>query len=114
MGIISPAGAASAKAVVAGAQRNLPIYRQRNEETTKKDWTGKTTEEVWHGRAEAAVSLALQSVSITQECWDIARMLRHDPPAWLILMTAYHRLLPARSREEEELHQYVKEPAVGD
>ena len=29
-------------------------------------------------------------------------------------MTAYHRLLPTRSREEDELHQYVKEPVVGD
>ena len=29
-------------------------------------------------------------------------------------MTAYHRLLSAQSREEDELHQYVKEPAAGD
>ena len=29
-------------------------------------------------------------------------------------MTAYHRLLPYHSREEEQLQQYVKEPAVGD
>ena len=32
----------------------------------------------------------------------------------LILMTAYYRLLPAQSREEDDLHQYAKEPAVGD
>ena len=44
----------------------------------------------------------------------MARMLRHDPPARLILMTAYHRLLPYQSREEEELQQYVKESPVGD
>ena len=41
-------------------------------------------------------------------------MLRHDPPAQLILMTAYHRLLPAKSREEDDLHQYVKDPVAGD
>ena len=41
-------------------------------------------------------------------------MLRHDPPARLILMTAYHRLIPAQSREDDGLHQYVKEAAVGD
>ena len=29
-------------------------------------------------------------------------------------MTAYHRLLPYQSREEEELQQYVREPQVGD
>ena len=48
--------------------------------------------EQWHGRAEAAVNLALQAVGISQECLDIARMLRHDPPVWLNLMTVYHRL----------------------
>ena len=53
-------------------------------------------------------------VGITQECWDLARMLRHDSPVRLILMTACHRLLPAKSREEDGLHQYVKEPAAGD
>ena len=41
-------------------------------------------------------------------------MLRHNPPVRLILMTAYHRLLPARSREEDDLHQYVKDPVAGD
>ena len=44
----------------------------------------------------------------------LARMLRHNPPVRLILMTAYHRLLPARSREEDDLHQYVKDPVAGD
>ena len=29
-------------------------------------------------------------------------------------MTAYHRLLPAKSREEDDLHQYVKEPVARD
>ena len=29
-------------------------------------------------------------------------------------MTAYHRLLPAWSREEDDLHQYVKDPVAGD
>ena len=29
-------------------------------------------------------------------------------------MSAYHRLLPAKSREEDELHQCVKEPVAGD
>ena len=29
-------------------------------------------------------------------------------------MTAYHRLLPAKSREEDDLRQYVKDPAAGD
>ena len=41
-------------------------------------------------------------------------MLRHDPLVRLILMTAYHRLLPAKSREEDDLHQYAKEPVAGD
>ena len=41
----------------------------------------------------------------------MARMLRHNPP---ILMTAYHRPLQARSREEDDLHQYVKDPVAGD
>ena len=41
-------------------------------------------------------------------------MLRHNPPVRLILMAAYHRLLPAKSREEDDLHQYVKDPAAGD
>ena len=74
----------------------------------------RTVEEQWHGRAEAAVNLGLQPVGVSQECLEIARMLRHDPPVRLILMTAYHSLLPYHSREEEELHQYVKEPVVGD
>ena len=73
MGIISPAVATYAKAVIAGVQRDLPAYRKRDEETTKKDWTEKTTEEEWHGRAEAAVNLALQSVGISQG------MLGHCP-----------------------------------
>ena len=114
MGIISPAAATYAKAVLAGVHRDLPVYRGRDDETTKRDWTVKTVEEEWHGRAEAAVNLALQSLGISQECLEVARMLRHDPPVRLILMTAYHRLLPYQSREEEELQQYVKEPVVGD
>ena len=103
IGIIGPA-----------AHRDLPTYRRRDDETTNKDWTVKTVEEEWHGRAEAAINLALQSVRISQECLDIARALRHDPPVRLILMTAYHRLLPYQPREEEELQQYVKEPLAGD
>ena len=74
----------------------------------------KLPEEQWHSRAEAVVNLQLQHVGVSQECWDLARMLRHNPPVRLILMTAYHRLLPARSREEDDLHQYVKDPAAGD
>ena len=114
MGIISPAAAAYGQAVFAGVHRDLPVYRRRDDSTTNKGWTEKTVEEAWHGRAEAAVTLALQTAGISQECMDIARMLRHDPPVRLILMTAYHRLLPYQSREEEELQQYVKEPPVGD
>ena len=114
MGIISPAAAAYGKAVLAGVHRDLPVYRRRDDETTNRDWTAKPVEEEWHGRAEAAVNLALQSIGISQECLEIARMLGHDPPVRLILMTAYHRLLPYQSREEEELQQYVKEPVVGD
>ena len=110
MGIVSPSAALYVKAVIAGVQRDLPVYRRRDEETTKTDWAGRTTEEEWHSRAEAAV----QSVGITQECWVIARMLRHDPPVRLILMVAYHRLLPARSREEEEASSVCQGPAVGD
>ena len=63
MGVISPAADTYAKAVIAGLQRDLPVYRSQDEETTKKDWTQKTTEEEWHGRAEA-VNLALQSVGM--------------------------------------------------
>ena len=74
----------------------------------------KLPEEQWHSRAEAVVNLQLQHVGISPECWDLARMLRHNPPVRLILMTAYHRLLPAKSREEDDLHQYVKDPAAGD
>ena len=96
MGIISPSAALHAQAVVAGVQRDLPVYRRRDVETTHKDWTMRTAEEQWHSRAEAAVNLQLQNVGITQECWDLARILRHDPPVRLILM-AYHRLLPAKS-----------------
>ena len=113
MGTISPAAATYAKAVIAGVNRDLPVYRRRDDETTKRDWTVKTVED-WHDCAEAAVNFALQSVGISQECLEIARMLRHDPPVRLILMTAYHRLLPYQSREEEELQQHVKEPLVGD
>ena len=114
MGIISPAAATYSKAVIAGVHRDLPVYRRRDMSTTNKDWTGKTVEELWHTRAEAAVNLALQSAGISSESMEMARMLRHDPPVRLILMTAYHRLLPYQSREEEELQQYVKEPPVGD
>ena len=114
MGIISPSAALRAQAVIAGVQQDLPIYRRRDMETTQKDWTSKLPEEQWHSRAEATVNLQLQHVGATQECWDLARMLRHNPPVRLILMTAYHRLLPARSREEDDLHQYVKEPVAGD
>ena len=114
MGNISPAAAVYGQAVLVGVHRDLPVYRRRDDSTTNKDWTEKIVEEVWHGRAEAAVNLALQSAGISQECVDMARMLRHDPPVRLILMTAYHRLLPYQSREEEELQQYVKEPPVGD
>ena len=114
MGIISPSAALYAQAVIAGVQQDLPIYRKRDDQTTNKDWTKKLPEEQWHSRAEAVVNLQLQHIGISQECWDLARMLRHNPPVRLILMTAYHRLLPARSREEDDLHQYVKEPAAGD
>ena len=113
MGIISPA-ATYGKAVIAGVHRDLPVYRKRDTSTTNRDWTEKTVEELWHTRAEAAVNLALQHAGISTECMEMARMLRHDPPVRLILMTAYHRLLPYQSREEEELQQYVKEPPVGD
>ena len=99
MGIISPAAAAYSQAVLACVHRDLPVYRWRDDSTTNKDWTEKTVEEVWHGRAEAAVNLALQTAGISQECMEIAQMLRHDPPVRLILMTAYHRLLPYQSRE---------------
>ena len=114
MGIISPSAALYAQAVIAGVQQDLPIYRRRDDKTTVKDWTMKLPEEQWHSRAEAVVNLQLQRVGISQECWDLARMLRHNPPVRLILMTAYHRLLPARSREEDDLHQYVKDPVAGD
>ena len=114
MGIISPSAALYAQAVIAGVQQDLPIYRRRDDKTTVKDWTMKLPEEQWHSRAEAVVNLQLQHVGISQECWDLARMLRHNPPVRLILMTAYHRLLPARSREEDDLHQYVKDPVAGD
>ena len=114
MGIISPAAATYAKAVIAGVHRDLPVYRKRDVSTTVRDWTGKMTEELWHSRAEAAVNLALQTAGVSAESLEMARMLRHDPPVRLILMTAYHRLLPYQSREEEELQQYVREPQVGD
>ena len=114
MGIISPLAALYAQAVIAGVQRDLPVYRRRDVETTQKHWTARTPEEQWHSRAEAAVNLQLQNVGIAQECWDLARMLRHDPPMRLILMTAYHRRLPAKPREEDDLAQYVKEPVAGD
>ena len=80
MGIISPSAALYAQAVIAGAQRDLPVYRHRDVETTQKDWTAKLPEEQWHSRAEAVVNLQLQQVGISQECWDVARMLRHNPP----------------------------------
>ena len=114
MGVISPSAALYAQAVIAGVQQDLPIYRKRDDKTTAKDWTKKLPEEQWHSRAEAVVNLQLQHIGISQECWDLARMLRHNPPVRLILMTAYHRLLPARSREEDDLHQYVKDPVAGD
>ena len=114
MGIISPAAATYAKAVIAGVHRDLPVYRKRDMSTTVRDWTGKMVEELWHTRAEAAVNLALQTAGVSAESMEMARMLRHDPPVRLILMTAYHRLLPYQSREEEELQQYVREPQVGD
>ena len=114
LGIISPSAALYAQAVIAGVQQDLPIYRRRDDKTTEKDWTVKLPEEQWHSRAEAVVNLQLQNVGISQECWDLARMLRHNPPVRLILMAAYHRLLPARSREEDDLHQYVTDPAAGD
>ena len=114
MGIISPAAATYAKAVIAGVHRDLPVYRKRDVSTTVRDWTGKMTEELWHSRAEAAVNLALQTAGVSADSLEMARMLRHDPPVRLILMTAYHRLLPYQSREEEELQQYVREPQVGD
>ena len=114
MGIISPAAALYAQAVIAGVQKDLPVYRKRDDRTTARDWTRKLPEEQWHSRAEAVVNLQLQHIGISQECWELARMLRHNPPVRLILMTAYHRLLPARSREEDDLHQYVKDPVAGD
>ena len=114
MGIISPSAALYAQAVIAGVQQDLPVYRKRDDRTTARDWTKKLPEEQWHSRAEAVVNLQLQHIGISQECWDLARMLRHNPPVRLILMTAYHRLLPARSREEDDLHQYVKDPVAGD
>ena len=113
MGIISPSAALYAQAVVAGVQRGLPVFRRRDVETTRRDWAKRTVEQQWHSRAEATVTLHLQTVGISRECWDLARMLRHDPPVRLILMTAYHRLLQAKSREEDELHQCVREPVVG-
>ena len=114
MGVISPSAALYAQAVIAGVQQDLPVYRKRDDRTTARDWTKKLPEEQWHSRAEAVVNLQLQHIGISQECWDLARMLRHNPPVRLILMTAYHRLLPARSREEDDLHQYVKDPVAGD
>ena len=93
MGIISPSAALYAQAVIAEVQKALPIYRRRDMETTQKDWTIRLPEEQWHSRAEAVVNLQLQHVGIRQECWDLARMLRHIPPVRLILMTAYRRLL---------------------
>ena len=114
IGIISPSAALYAQAVIAGVQKDLPVYRRRDAKTTQRDWTSKRPEEHCHSRAEAVVNLQLQNVGISQECWDLARMLRHNPPVRLILMTAYHRLLPAKSKEEDDLHQYVKDPAAGD
>ena len=99
MGIISPSAALYAQAVIAGVQKDLPVYRRRDAETTQRDWTSKLPEEHWHSRAEAVVNLQLQNVGISQECWDLARMLRLNPPVRLILMTAYHRLLPSKSKE---------------
>ena len=90
MGIISPSATLYVQAVIAGVQQDLPVYRRRNVETTLKDWTTKLPEEQWHSRAEAVVNLQLQHVGISQECWDLARMLRHNPPVRLILMTAVH------------------------
>ena len=94
-GIVSPA-AIYAKAVIAGMQRDLPVYCRRDSETTKKDWTGRAVEEERRSRAEATINAQLQAIGIPQECWDLAQMLRRDPPVRLILMTAYHRLLPVK------------------
>ena len=71
MGIISPSAALYAQAVIAGVQKDLPVYRRRNAETTQRDWTSKLPEEHWHSRAEAVVNLQLQNVGISQECWDL-------------------------------------------
>ena len=58
MGIISPSAALCAQAVIAGVQRDLPIYRRRDAETTVKDWTMKLPEEQWHSRAEEVIPAA--------------------------------------------------------
>ena len=108
LGIISPAAATYAKAAIAGVKRDLHVYRRRDIETTAKDWSTPTVEEMWHSHVQ------IQSMGILSECWDLARMLRHDPPILLIVMATYHRLLPAVSREEDDPHQNVKEPVVGD
>ena len=72
MGIISPAAATYAKAVIAGVHRDLPVYRKRDMSTTVRDWTGKMVEELWHTRAEAAVNLALQTAGVSTEALEKA------------------------------------------
>ena len=100
MGIISPSAALYAQAVIAGAQQDLPVYRRRDVETTLKDWTAGLPEEQWHSRAEAVVSLQLQHVGISQECWDLARMLRHNPATDLDdrIPSVVARKVPRRGR----------------
>ena len=111
MGIISPSAALHAQAVIAGVQRDLPVYRRRDVETTRKVLRIGPRERPRNSGTVAQKLRSTFNCRITQEWWDLARMLslllRHDLPVRLILMTAYHRLLP-------ELIQYVKEPVAGD
>ena len=85
MGIISPSAGLCARAVFAGVQRHL-LQSTYN----------------------------CRQLGYPQECWDLARILRRDPRVRLTLMTAYRRLLPAKSCEEDELHQNAKGPVVVD
>ena len=54
--------------------------------------------------------VALRNLSLPQEAWRSARLLRAIPNCRLVLMFAYQLLIPALSIEEAGLTTYLQTP----
>ena len=86
--------------------KSLVIYHRVVRVTNGYDWVTPTAEETWHNHAEENLTVALQSMNIAAEAWQLAKLLQAIPSSKLSTMAAYHYVSPSLSTEKASLMDY--------